>query len=212
MDNKVTVVFDFDGTLANSVELIVNLYNEHIDDFGYDSIDPSEFSALRSMSYRQAMRKKHIKLRKLPKMIKILGGEMRKRMNTVLPYTGIIGVLNELKDQGFSIGVLTSNDKSLVTEFFIKHKFPEFDFVESEKTLFGKEKAMNKIFKSKKLQKNRVIYVGDESRDVTASRKAGISVIGVTWGLGGIEGYKKHKPDVVVQKMSELLPAIKSLA
>lgn len=206
-----TVIFDFDGTLANSVDLIFELYNIHADEFGYLPIKRTEFSALRKMGYANAMRLKKIKARKLPKIAMVLSKEMHGKMDVVEPYVGIVDTLNRLKDDGYSIGVLTSNQASLVQEFFNKHSFPEFDFVVSEKTIFGKHKALKRIIKSYGLDKEKVIYVGDEPRDVAASHKVGVRAIGVVWGLAGEEGFEKNKPDYSAKTPVELLNLILNL-
>ena len=39
MSGQKTIIFDFDGTLANSVDLIFDLYNEHATEFGYDPVE-----------------------------------------------------------------------------------------------------------------------------------------------------------------------------
>jgi HAD superfamily hydrolase (TIGR01509 family) len=164
------------------------------------------------MGYTKAMRLKKIKARRLPKIISVLSKEMRKSMDTVSPYEGIVELLNNLRQNGFSIGVLTSNQASLVEEFFKKHNFPNFDFVVSEKTIFGKDKALKKIIKSFGLDRDQVIYVGDEPRDVTASHKAGIKVVGVAWGLAGTEGFELVVPDRLVETPKELLSTLNKLS
>lgn len=210
MNGEKTVIFDFDGTLADSVELIVSLYNEHVPEFGYDPIEPEEFATLRRMSYAKAMRAKRIKFYQVPKIVMKLGREMKSRMDEVKPYPGIVKVLNELRSSGYHIGVLTSNELSIVKTFFDDHGFPAFDFVVSEKTLFGKEKAMKKIFKIYGINARDVVYVGDEARDVNASNKAKVKVVGVTWGLGGKEGFEKSPPDVTVESVDKLFAGIVS--
>lgn len=212
MSTRATVIFDFDGTLANSVDLMFSLYNEHVAEFGYYPIKREEFPALRRMSYAKAMRTKNIKARRLPKIIMTLSKEMHSRMDDVYPYEGIVDVLHELQKLGFSIGVLTSNQASLVNEFFKKHGFPHFDFVVSEKTIFGKDKALKRIIRRFGLEVDQILYVGDEPRDVAASHKAGVRAIGVSWGLAGAEGLEKAKPDILVNNSHELLQSIKKLA
>lgn len=212
MSGRATVIFDFDGTLANSVDLMFDLYNSHSEEYGYLPISKDEFPELRRMGYAKAMRQKKIKARKLPKIIMVLSREMHQHMNKVYPYDGIVEVLRKLQELGFSIGVLTSNQATLVNEFFVNHNFPEFDFVVSEKTIFGKDKALKRIIKRFGLQKDQIVYVGDEPRDVTASRKAGIQVIGVTWGLAGVEGFEKIIPNHLVHSPKELLKTIRNLA
>lgn len=206
-----TVIFDFDGTLANSVDLLLKLYNENSGRFGYMTIKPEEFTKLRRLGYKRAMREKHVKMRMLPNMFMVLSREMRLRMNEVKPYGGIVSMLEQLKKDGYSIGVLTSNQAGLVAEFFSVHEFPEFDFIVSERTLFGKDRAIKRILRRFGLKREQVIYIGDEPRDVTASRKARISVIGVSWGLAGREGFEKDVPDELVDTPGELLATVRSM-
>lgn len=212
MSGRATIIFDFDGTLANSVDLMFSLYNEHVEEFGYYPVTRDEMPSLRRMSYSKAMRTKNIKARRLPKILMTLSKEMHSRMEDVSPYDGIVEVLHELQNLGFSIGVLTSNQASLVNDFFKKHSFPAFDFVVSEKTIFGKDKALKRIIKRFGLEADQILYVGDEPRDVTASRKAGIQVIGVSWGLAGTEGFEKAAPNILVDTPAELLRTIKKLS
>jgi len=208
---KATIIFDFDGTLANSVGLMVRLYNEHAVEFDYQTVELREFPALRRMGYRKALKSKGIKYRVLPKMAKIIASQMRGRMSEVGPYEDIIEVLKALKKDCYSIGVLTSNQAGLVKEFLQVHKFPSFDFVVSEKTIFGKDKALKRIIKRYGLNKEHVIYVGDEPRDVKASLSAGVKVIAVTWGLGGKEGFEKVTPTALVSTPKELKKKLQEL-
>jgi len=211
MESKKTVIFDFDGTLANSIDLIIALYNEHADEFGYEKLNRKEIPSLRRMGYKKAMKQKKIRYRSLPKMIPVLGREMRLRIQEVEPYEGIVSLLKDLQKDGYNLGVLTSNQAALVSEFFNTHDFPAFDFIVSEKTLFGKGKALKRIMRQQKIDSKNVVYVGDEPRDVLASRKAGVSVIGVTWGIGGKEGFEKTSPNMLVSSPRELNDAIHTI-
>lgn len=212
MSGRATVIFDFDGTLANTVDLIVRIYNEHAEMFGAEKVSEKEFNKLRKLGYKKAMKLKKIRYRAVPRVAMTVLKEMRLHMDEVEPYKGIVDVLHELKKKGFSIGVLTSNQAVIANEFFNAHKFPKFDFVVSEKTLFGKDRALRRIIKRYGLENNQVLYVGDEPRDVTASHKAGIQVLGVSWGLAGREGFRHHMPDKIVDTPRELQEVIFELA
>jgi phosphoglycolate phosphatase-like HAD superfamily hydrolase len=208
---KPTVIFDFDGTLANSMDLIFRLYNEHAEQFGYEHLTWEEVPALRRAGYKKAMKIKKIRWSVLPKMILVMGKEMKAHMSEVEPYPKMANLLKELKQEGYAIGVLTSNQYPLVDAFLKKHNFPELDFLVSEKTLFGKDKALKRILRRHNLSKDNLVYVGDEPRDVAACNKIKVKVIGVTWGFAGEEGFGKQKADVFVASTSELKRAINRL-
>jgi phosphoglycolate phosphatase len=208
MSEQFTVIFDFDGTLADTLGLMVRLYNDTCPQYGTLPVDESEFDELRKLGYKKAMKSKKIRLTQLPRLALQISREMKNHMGEVSPHPGVIQLLRNLQEQDISIGVLTSNNAALVQDFFDANDFPQFDFVVSEKTVFGKEKALRRIMKRHKLPKEKIIYVGDEPRDIISSRKAGIKVFGVTWGLGGEQGLKDTPPDRLVSDSKELYRCI----
>ena len=52
------------------------------------------------------------------------------------------------------------------------------------------------------------VYIGDMDGDMMAGRRAGVKVIGVTWGWHKKEKLEQHKPDLIVESPQELLEAI----
>ena len=212
---KQVVIFDFDGTLADSLSLAVRLYNNRADQFGSDPVDMSELDTIRTIvreqGYAKAMKYKKVRLSKVPTIALVLGKEMRNHMSEVKPFDGVIDALQELKAKGYRLGVLTSNQEHLVREFLETHQYPLFDFIVSEKTLFGKDKALKKIIKKFALDARGIVYVGDEVRDVVACNKANIDVIAVSWGFAGEQGFINANPTIVIQSPEQLVPTVDSL-
>ena len=50
-----------------------------------------------------------------------------------------------------------------------------------------------------------VTFAGDESRDMKAARKAGISGAGVLWGANSKKALKVYEPKYILKQPSELL-------
>ena len=73
--------------------------------------------------------------------------------------------------------------------------------------LFGKEKPIRKQVNAVDIPPQRMIYVGDEVRDIEAGRKAGIEVAAVTWGLNSSSLLQRYRPTLLVDEPSELLRA-----
>ena len=65
--------------------------------------------------------------------------------------------------------------------------------------------------KINKLTPEEVIYVGDETRDIEASKTIPIKVIAVSWGFNSAEALAKQNPDFLIQKPSELLKVMGNL-
>ncbi len=212
---KQVVIFDFDGTLANSIGLAIRLYNKHARHYGAETITVSELEDLRKMArehgYKQVLKYKKVRLSRLPSIVLTVGKEMRTHMAEVKPYDGVIESLLELQARGYRLGVLTSNQEHLVREFLETHQYPLFDFIVSEKTLFGKDKALKKIIKKFALDSRGVVYIGDEVRDVAACNRARIDVIAVTWGVAGVGGFTKALPTKIIDTPQQLVPTIAAL-
>ena len=55
MEDKLTVIFDFDGTLANTIELVGKIYNNHAHEFGAIPVDLTDLDAYRKLGYKKAI-------------------------------------------------------------------------------------------------------------------------------------------------------------
>lgn len=209
-EKAMTVLFDFDGTLANSIDIGLDAYNEIAAKHGALPVTRADLDILRTMTYKQGMKLKHIRVSRLPAMAIAVSKIMKSRMHDARPYDDIVPVLKNLV-KTCQIGIITSNSEEVVRAFLLSNDFPEFLFVWSEKHIFGKDKTIKKAIKRYKLDTNTTIYVGDEPRDVVAARKSGIRVIGVTWGLGGEIGIVKASPDYIAKNPQELLEIAKGM-
>ena len=86
-----------------------------------------------------------------------------------------------------------------------------FSFIYTERTLFSKDKALNKFIKRNNLIPEQVMYVGDETRDIEASKKINVKVVAVSWGFNSEEALARQNPDFLINKPSELVDLIGSL-
>ena len=62
-----------------------------------------------------------------------------------------------------------------------------------------------KIIKKENALKDKCIYIGDETRDIEAARKAGVKVAAVSWGLNSREALEKYQPDWLLENPKNLL-------
>jgi phosphoglycolate phosphatase len=204
-------IFDFDGTLADTFYVMIEILNNNKEKYGIDGIDPHEIPRLKNMSVKYLLQEFNINILRLPTFLKMLRADLSKEINLVKPFSNIVPTLEKLKEQGIHMGVLTSNTKENVDTFNINHAIDVFDFVHSEKNLFGKHKVLNKILKQRNLDPNNVYYIGDEIRDVEAAKKAGLKSIAVSWGYNSEDVLKKYEPNYLIHKPLGLLDIAKSL-
>jgi len=205
------VIFDFDGTFADIAPVVYKIVNDLARKYGYDRFEDYE-EALELVKSKGTKRfiieNLGLNLFKLPSFVRDLKNEIyiRSEKDGKL-FEGLEKFLEKLSND-YTIGILTSNSKDVV-EFLLGDSKKHVKFIYPECSFFKKHKHMKKLLKQRKLKREDVVYVGDEARDIKASRKAKIKVIGVSWGYNAKDLLKKEKPDAIVDSFDELYSTIK---
>jgi phosphoglycolate phosphatase len=208
MTQKV-IIFDFDGTIADTLNALLSIANRLALEFGYVQITPQELALLRNLTSREIIKYSGISVLKIPFLVKKVKSELKNKIHEFKPIPGIQEALIELKDNGYRLGIITSNSKDNVTEFLkINDLASLFDFIYSGVTIFGKTTIINNVLRQKQIKPQQVIYVGDETRDIEASKKANIKVIAVAWGFNSAEVLAQQKPDFLIHNPSELFTVV----
>jgi phosphoglycolate phosphatase len=198
-------IFDFDGTLADSRTTLVKIANELADEFGYDQVTEDEISRLSNLSSRDIILQSPIPAYKIPFLLRRVKKELNQHIANLKPFIGIKEALMNLKQQGFNLGIVTSNMEDNVLDFLKNNELESyFDFVYSANTLFGKNKTINKLIKKHELLIDEIVYVGDETRDIEAAKKSKIKVIAVAWGFNSADILAQHQPDFLIEKPQQL--------
>lgn len=178
------IVFDFDGTIADTIDLALNIYDRIAPDYGCRPVGEADRIKLRTRKLQDLLEEFGISRMKLVLIVLRIRKEMGKRIPELRPVKHIEESLQEMKNMGLKLGILTSNSKGNVNMFLEKNNlFDKIDFIYSGKSLFGKDRVMAQMFDHEGISREEAIYVGDEIRDMEASLKAGIPFIAVTWGL-----------------------------
>jgi phosphoglycolate phosphatase len=175
-----TIIFDFDGTIADSFPLMVRIFNRLAPKYGYKPLSDADIEGSRGKSARDLIRALGIPKLKLPIVFNEGRKAFRDEMHTVQAIAGMEDALRKLQEK-YTLGIVTSNSVENVEEFITRHSIEVFDFIYSEKSIFGKGKVLRGVVKKYKLQPETVTYVGDEVRDIDAARESNIRVISVTW-------------------------------
>lgn len=201
-----TLVFDFDGTIADTLGETRLIFNKIAPDYGIREVAEHELDHLRHLSLKELLDHLDIPKRRVPALISRGTGMMRGNITNLKLIAGMPEVLVELRRHVRSFGVLTSNATANVDMFLRTHGLREqFDFISSTSKLTGKAKHLKAIRKTFSLRPEELLYIGDELRDVKASQKAGIPVAAVTWGFNSRESLLASCPDYLFDKPEDFL-------
>ena len=200
------IIFDFDGTIADTLDVLVSITNRLAVEFGYKPITQEELALFKNLNSRQIIKHSGISIFQLPFLVRKVKAELNKEIKTLSLIPGIKEVLIELKNQGNSLGIITSNSKENVIAFLAVNDLQYlFDFIYSGTKLFGKSKVINKFLKQENIKPEAVIYVGDEIRDIEAARRSEIKVIAVSWGFNSEQVLAEQNPDYLIHDPAELI-------
>ena len=198
------IIFDFDGTIANTLDSIIDIMNKLSDEFGFQKIKEDDVQYLRGKRPREILKHLGISLFKLPFVIRKARREINSHISQLSPTVDLLPILKSLKENGCQIGIVTTNLEENVQNFLHANNMDQFDFFYTAKKVFGKDKTLSKILKDMKLSKSDVYFVGDEVRDIEAGKKAGIKTIAVSWGYNTKDALTKEQPDYVIDSPLDL--------
>lgn len=202
---KKIIIFDFDGTIADSFPPMIKILKNQVKEMGYGDLSDKQIEILRSMRPFDIIRYFKFPIWKIPKLINTVREKLFLQINTVKIFSGVRELIEDLKNRNIRFGILTSNSKKAVEAFLKINSLDGFEFIESETNIFKKSSHLSYIIKKYSLNKKDIIYVGDEVRDIEACHEARIDVIAVTWGYNNKEVLEKNNPTFIVNSPSEIL-------
>ncbi len=209
MPNK-TLIFDFDGTIADTFQLIVGISNRLSQEFHYHSIKPEEIDLLKDMTTEQVIRHLRVPMMKIPMIVAKAKVELQKELMQVEPIEGLQDILVRCREAGIELGILSSNSAGNIEKFLKRHRMDYFDFVVTTSRIWSKNHSLNGLLRDRGLRTEDVVYIGDEVRDIAAARKSGVKVAAVTWGYNSPAALKAIDPDYLIDHPEDLLRIVSS--
>lgn len=199
------VIFDFDGTLADSFPWFANTVNEMAERHGFKRIEPHEVDALRRMDARRIVAHLQVPMWKMP----LIAADMRRRMavdlSAIRLFDGIGPMLRQLAGRGVAIAILSSNSEANVRRVL----GPEYAALVGRyvcgASLFGKRAKLRRLIQEGAYAPSKVIAIGDELRDLEAARLEGVAFGGVSWGYTAPEALAEAGPDVLFTTPEEIV-------
>lgn len=202
------VIFDFDGTLVDSLPVVVEIANQMVPEL---KLSKREMAMLREMPAKDIIKYSGIPYWRLPRLL-IKGKKvLSKRLRDLELFPGMASVLKQLSQDGYKISVVSSNDEDIIRAV-LKHEGVEgyMSGVYGNVGLFSKTRAFKKVIKDQKIKLSNAVYLGDEVRDIESAQKAGLTVISVTWGYNGERILKSYNPDYLVRRPDQLYKTIQT--
>ncbi|MGM9838215.1 MAG: HAD family hydrolase [Paludibacteraceae bacterium] len=214
-----TIIFDLDGTLVNTIADLGKACNYALAQTGFPTHKPEEYPRLVGNGVNKLIE------RALPTSAKTSAADTEKLIQRLrkefipyynehncdltTPYESMPEVLHTLKEQGYSLAV-ASNKYQQATEKVVNHFFPHlFDVVLGERPNVPRKPAPHIVHDILSvIPAEKVLYVGDSLVDINTARNAGVPVAACSWGFVPRQELEDAKPDFLIDQPAQLLSVL----
>ena len=207
------VIFDFDGTLADTKENIILTFQMTMKELGVEIKSRQECAATIGLTLEDAFKvlypgmaaEKYILLRDTYRRI------FKENRKILVPglFPEVMETLEELRRRGYLMSIASSRQspslQSFLEDLKIAHLFEYAvgrDNVEHPKPA---PDAVLQILQHYNLSAEEAFVVGDMPFDINMATNAGVKSCGVTWGNADAAQLKESGANYIIDKMSQLL-------
>ena len=198
------VIFDFDGTLADSAAWFFAVINDVARRYRFRETTPEEREALRSMSTREILRTLEISAWKLPFVARHMRRRVSRHIEEIPVFPWVDALFERLASEGVVIAIVSSNTEPNIVKVLGPATATRVRAFGGGASLFGKAKKFERMVKRLGFTPQDAVSVGDEVRDIQAARQVGMGTIAVSWGLASEGALRAARPDAVVSSVEEL--------
>ena len=221
MNSDRTVVFDLDGTLVDTAPDLISALNFVLDREGLPPVPLQSARTLIGAGVRRLLERglevdgRHASAEDIDRLtddfIEYYAAHIA---DASRPFDGLESALDDLEAQGYRFAVCTNKlewlSKRLLDRLGLSARFAAICGADT----FGISKPDPAILQQTVAraggQLSTTIMVGDAGPDIGVARRAGVPVIGVTFGYTEVP-IAELKPDIVIGHMRELPGAVETL-
>jgi HAD superfamily hydrolase (TIGR01549 family) len=203
------IIFDFDGTLADSFDYVADYLSGEA---GMQHLTLEQKAGLRHLSVFGMVRKLGFRWWQWPRLFYHGRSRMHHAMKDLDSFHGMPQLIQKLHGEGHTLYIV-SNNTSRNVKLFLHHQHLQKYFVQiyGNVGIFGKAAVLRQLLRAQKLKREEAVYVGDEIRDVEAAKAIGMRTIAVSWGFASRRLLKAAKPTQLVDTPAELMRILEEI-
>lgn len=210
--SKKIIIFDFDGTLADSAPIMRAIYGEIAAKNRLKVMTDEDYATLRRGSLREARRWSGIRFWQYPLLVRSVRKLMKLESEKVKLFPGVVEMIHELREHDLELYILSRNTADTISHVLERYKLQDdLKILDRRKRSFGSKSAViSTLVRQKQCARKSVWMVGDEVRDIQAAKKAGVNSIAVAWGLQDVSILERYEPTYLVSTVRQLSKLLKA--
>lgn len=198
------IIFDFDGTLADSFPFFLETLDTLADTHGFRRIDKSRLETFRGYDAKQMMQLVGLPFWKIPGVAMHFKSLMAENIHRIPLFNGVGTMLRQLSEHGMKMAIVTSNSPENVHAVLGPDNASLIDYFECGVSLFGKRSKLRRLLAESGVRRDDVLCVGDEVRDIEAAHAERLAFGAVAWGYTRIDTLRARSPAMVFSSVDEL--------
>jgi phosphoglycolate phosphatase len=202
------VIFDFDGTLADSFPWLLGALEELADRHRLHRLPKTEVERLRGETTAVILKELGVTFWKLPALARDLRALANRDRLKITLFEGIGAVLQELSERGATLAVVSSNSRENVQAMLGPGHAARIRHYECGVSISGKAARLRRVLRHCEIPAGGALFIGDELRDGEAARKAGIAFGAVSWGYARPEVLRAQAPEEMFSQVGEIVDRI----
>jgi phosphoglycolate phosphatase len=197
-------IFDFDGTLADSISWFLRVINEVADTYRFRRINEQQLPELRTYDARKMLEHFGISKWKLPLVQRHIRKRMTCDIGTIALFPGIGELLQCLEAHGVVLAIVSSNSLINVREVLGRQNASLIQHYACDASILGKRVKLRKVLHKSGVLPSEAILIGDEIRDLHAAREEKIAFGAVSWGVNSPESLSRQFPEEIFSSVDEI--------
>lgn len=205
-----TILFDLDGTLIDTNELINESFRHTFKQFGLEYTH-EEILAFNGPPLQATFEK--IDLDKAEAMISTYRKHnLAHHDSYVKAFPNVKDTLELLKESGLKLGIVTTKmRKTAIRGMKLTGIYDYFDTIIGLDDITNAKPHPEPVLTAMKYlnaDPETTLMIGDNSHDIESGQNAGVKTAGVSWSLKGEEALRKYYPTYMLQDMKDLIEII----
>ena len=199
------MIFDFDGTLADTMPWFVSVINDVAKKFNFRPVQTHEHDTLRNFPGREFLRHLEVPRWKIPLIAAYMHTLMQKDIESIRLFPGVDDMLALLHQADVILAAVSSNSLENVRLVLGSDNAARFHWYECGVALFGKATKLKHVLRKAGVSPAEAIYIGDEIEDVIAAHKINMAAGAVSWGFNSLESLQQNRPDEIFHSLDDIV-------
>ena len=212
------VIFDMDGTIADTLKSIADCSNEILEKHNLEERNIEKYKYYLDDGFSEMFKRifKNMNIKNKELLIKLYGEMIelynKRMLETTALYDGIRELLTELKERGIKLAVFTNKNHNsavkILSNVFGKEYFDAIEGFRPGRSPKPDIEGIEDIMTELSLNSEEILYVGDSDTDMICGKRAKLKTIGVLWEFRTEDELLRNGADFVISTPEELLKFI----